>query len=56
MSQNPVLLDLEIAFYHAMSQAIQYKRNLKDKPAEIPQKILVREELIHAWNVRNRMA
>jgi len=48
MSQNPVLLDLEIALYHALSQAIQYKRNLKVKPAAIHQKILVREELIHA--------
>lgn len=49
MSQNPVLLDFEIAFYHTMSHAIQYKRNLgKNKTKEIPQKIQVMEELIHA--------
>jgi len=35
-------LDLEIVFYHAMSQDIQSQRNLKNKPSAMPQKILVR--------------
>jgi hypothetical protein len=44
MAQNSLLLDLEIAYYKAMSKVVQYERNyLNNRIKAAPAKILQNE-------------
>ena len=44
MTQNSLLLDIEIVYYQTMSKVVQYKRNfLKNRIKVTPGKILEKE-------------